>query len=88
MTTIVSFPVYIVTLHCSPCRHFDLNKLWISDKEFTAGVYVIVVEAMQVHIYTCTGGQVLSPYRIAGKFRGVKIRLTRETVVFVSKNFV
>ncbi|XP_064391064.1 protein EFR3 homolog B-like [Halichondria panicea] len=28
-------------------QHFDLNKLWISDKEFTAGVYVIVVEAMQ-----------------------------------------
>ncbi len=27
-------------------------------------------------------------YRIAGKFRGVKIRSTRETVVFVSKNFV
>ena len=61
MTTIVSFPVYIVTLHCFPCRHFDLNKLWISDKEFTAGVYVIVVEAMQVHVYTCTGGQVFSP---------------------------
>ena len=45
----------VVALHCSPYRHFDLNKLWISDKEFTAGVYIIVVEAMQVHVYT--GGQ-------------------------------
>ncbi|XP_064391131.1 protein EFR3 homolog B-like [Halichondria panicea] len=39
-------------------QHFDLNKLWISDKEFTAGVYVIVVEAMQpssVQYLTQTG---------------------------------
>ena len=30
----------------------------------------------------------LTYYRIAGKFCGVKNRSTRETVVFVSKNFV
>ena len=29
-------------------RHFDLNKLWVEDREFTAGVYVTVVNVMQV----------------------------------------
>ena len=48
-------------------------------------VYAVFIYMSVAILHACLFSLV---YRIAGKFRGVKNCSTRETVVFVSKNFV
>ena len=38
----------LLNLYTTVCRHFDLNELWTQDRVFSVGIFVTLVQTMQV----------------------------------------